>query len=380
MKKIRILTVNLLIIVASCGVCVFGKDDKATNPPSEQSKSTTIKEDKGSKNTDADNSQVQSLGNSSVDKTKTGDVQNQSQSKTNGNSSNTNNTNNGAEGVSNGIESEVSNIDENESHQYDNLQGVDSHENSKYNSLENYSNTNKKFSSLWHYMLLALIILLCLVIGFLYLEIKKIKKSLNDDLWRDKIKEIITGSKNLKPSETIKNYFINLIPKPNTVNNSGYKPSQCDTDLIIDNVIVQLKKFNPQLFIDITSQERTILNPKVVDVKVVENPRQPKINIKNLYCEEARNGSYFDINISNEKQVGSIFYLNLQNDSTVKFGLIQDEKVMRKVFEFDDYLRNSCDVGALITNAKGLSLIDEGIADKDGEKWVIRRKAKYKYI
>lgn len=259
----------------------------------------------------------------------------------------------------------------------ENYESIDTYPNNQNSQAENNSSpeeteNSSKEVSIWNYLLFGLVLISFILILFLFLQIQKLKRGYDKEFIRNEVKSVI------KNSTSIKLYLSQMI---NASFQNGYKEpkiSEREIDLIIDNVMVRIKKDNPQIFDAIKPLTSVpIQNASKENVPIVNTQTS---NTEILYCEEARNGDYFNIGIAETKQANSIFYLKLQNPNSAKFGIIQEDRIMKKVFEFDDYMKNSCKVGAISSNARGLTLVKEGLAVKQGEKWEIREKAEYKYI
>ncbi|MCX6235956.1 MAG: hypothetical protein NTY07_00125 [Bacteroidia bacterium] len=201
---------------------------------------------------------------------------------------------------------------------------------------------------------------------YMFTELKLLNSSLHE-----KVVMIITES------ERVKKYVLFLQQKNKSTNisfqdnisKSPPKLSEAEIHNIVDRVLECIKFDNPHIFE--AKKESAIIQP------------EPVITIESrkiLYSYEPRLGNCFDMGISYQKLKDSIYYLELQDDNLARFGIIEDDEIMQRVIKYDYMLEQACEIISIVPNARRIDMIETGIAQKEDNKWIIKQKAKVKFV
>ena len=195
---------------------------------------------------------------------------------------------------------------------------------------------------------------------------------------RDKIVKTTLESNRIR--EFIKTFLIESTIFQNATNSTSSKSigslNQKDFDLLVQQVTEAIKKENPDLFdkeeAKLSSMEHTVDAAAEV----------PKKRTK-FYSVEPRDGVSFneagftDDFIATE----SVYFIELQNDHLAHFNLVNDVDTMGRAIKYKKELIDmACESNSASIGSKSIVTEKPGVALKDGNKWIIKQKAKIKFV
>ena len=197
----------------------------------------------------------------------------------------------------------------------------------------------------------------------------------NKLMLRDKIIKTTLESNRIR--EFIKTFLIeNSIFKNTTTLKSNNPLNPNDFDLLVQKVTEGIKKDNP----DILEKEVAKLNS--IEQTVNEILEAPKKRTR-FYSVEPRDGVSFNEAGFTDDFVAteSVYFIELQNDNLAHFNLVNDMDTMGRAIKYKKELIDmACESNSASIGSKSIVTEKPGVALKDGNKWMIKQKAKIKFV
>ncbi len=101
-----------------------------------------------------------------------------------------------------------------------------------------------------------------------------------------------------------------------------------------------------------------------------------------MYCTEPRDGEAFDSKNLSERfiETESVFVFHLKNSNTAEFRVITDPDTMGRAIKYKkELLDTACDSLNSSINTRRIITKEPGIATRNGDRWIIKSKAKIKF-
>lgn len=141
-----------------------------------------------------------------------------------------------------------------------------------------------------------------------------------------------------------------------------------DIELIAERVLMKIRSGEP-------GKKETQSNHKTLKSDKVKIPEV-------LYCTEPRDGEAFDSKNLSERfiETESVFVFHLKNSNTAEFRVITDPDTMGRAIKYKkELLDTACDSLNSSINSRRVITTEPGIAIKQGDRWIIKSKAKIKF-
>lgn len=192
---------------------------------------------------------------------------------------------------------------------------------------------------------------------------------------RDKIVKTTLESNRIR--EFIKTFLVESTIFQNAASSKSISSLNAkDFDLLVQKVTEAIKKENPNLL----EKEEAKLNS--IEQTVNEILEAPKKQTR-FYSVEPRDGVSFneagftDDFIATE----SVYFIELQNDHLANFNLVNDIDTMGRAIKYKKELIDmACESNSASIGSKSIITEKPGVALKDGNKWIIKQKAKIKFV
>ena len=142
-----------------------------------------------------------------------------------------------------------------------------------------------------------------------------------------------------------------------------------EIDLIADRVLLKLQSGEAANKKDIQANRKTPIQDKSKASEI-------------LYCTEPRDGVSFDSKNLSERfiETESVFVFHLKNSNTAEFRVITDSDTMGRAIKYKkELLDTACDSLNSSINTKRVITTEPGIAARQGDRWIIKSKARIKF-
>ena len=229
-------------------------------------------------------------------------------------------------------------------------------------------NSNSSFVN--HFLIVLISVFFSIFIMLIYNNItfrsKIIKTTLESNRVKDFIKSFlpqINGSTNSAKT--------NSIGHQNSLNSR-------DVDLLVQKVIEIIKRENPGFFDKKEDASKVI--PIIMPVnEILEVPKKRT----KFYSVEPRDGVSFNGSGFSDEFIAteSVYFIELQNDNLAHFSIVVDNDTMGRAIKYKKELIDiACESLVSSIDTKRIVTEKPGIAQKDGNKWVIKQKAQIKFV